>query len=100
MNEAKQDWRWLPQWAPTFAVLVALLAAVVPASFHLGGELARLDQGQSDLKAGLVRLEARMETLFGQLRDEIRANRTEISRVQESVADVRERVSALEARED
>ena len=23
MNEAKQDWRWLPQWAPTFAVLVA-----------------------------------------------------------------------------
>lgn len=104
MNEANQDWRWLPQWAPTFAVLVALLAAVVPASFHLGGQLARLDQGQSELKAGLVRLEtrleARVETLFGQLRDEIRANRTEISRVQESVADVRERVSALEARED
>ena len=41
-----------------------------------------------------------METLFGQLRDEIRANRTEISRVEESVADVRERVSALEVRED
>ena len=100
MNEAKQDWRWLPQWAPTFAVLVALLAAVVPASFHLGGELARLDQGQADLKAGLVRLETRMETLFGQLRDEIRATRAEISNVQESVADVRERVSALEAREN
>lgn len=100
MNEAKQDWRWLRQWAPTFAVLVALLAAVVPASFQLGGELARLDQGQSELKAGLVRLETRMETLFGQLREEIRANRAEISRVQESVADVRERVSALEARED
>ena len=37
----KQDWRWLSQWTPTFAVLVALLAAVVPASFHLGGELGR-----------------------------------------------------------
>lgn len=41
-----------------------------------------------------------METLIGQLRDEIRATRAEISNVQESVADVRERVSALEARED
>ena len=66
----KQDWRWLSQWTPTFAVLVALLAAVVPASFHLGGEmgrlgseLGRLDEGQAELKAGLVRVEARVDSL-------------------------------------
>ena len=93
----KQDWPWLSQWAPTFAVVVALLAAVVPASFHLGGELARLggeidrlDEGQAELKAGQARLEARMESLFAELRNELRADRA-------ALADVRERVSALEA---
>ena len=59
----RQDWRWLSQWTPTFAVLVALLAAVVPASFHLGGEMGRLDEGQAELKAGLVRVEARVDSL-------------------------------------
>lgn len=62
MNE-KLDWKWLPQWTPTFAVLVGLLAAVVPASFHLGGEMARLDHGQTELKAGLARVETRVDTL-------------------------------------
>ena len=86
----KQDWPWLSQWAPTFAVVVALLAAVIPASFHLGGEIARLDEGQAELKAGLARLEARMESLFAELRAEMRADRA-------TLANVRERVSALEA---
>lgn len=69
MNE-KLDWKWLPQWTPTFAVLVGLLAAVVPASFHLGGEMSRLgseihrlDEGQAQLKAGLARVETRVDTL-------------------------------------
>ena len=104
----KQDWNWLPQWAPTFAVLVALLAAVVPAAFYLGGELARLDQGQADLKAELSSLEARLETrldaLFAELR-EIRAelredrreHRAELSKVQDDLAAVSERVAVLEA---
>lgn len=137
----KQDWRWLSQWTPTFAVLVALLAAVVPASFHLGGEmgrlgseLGRLDEGQAELKAGLVRVEKRvdslaermetrmdsfetrmetrmdafearmetrmdavatrfeahMEALLGELRDDLREG-------QADMANVRERVTALEA---
>ena len=102
----KQNWHWLPQWAPTFAVVVAPFAAVVPASFHLGGELAclggeidRLDEGQAELKAGQARLEARldslamrMESLLGELRTEMRADRA-------ALADVRERVSALEGRQ-
>ena len=99
MSERKRDWDWLPQWAPTFAVLVALLAAVVPASFYLGGELARLDQGQADLKAGQARLETRLDRSFAELREERREDRAEMSRVLESLADVRERVSALEVAE-
>ena len=111
----KQDWRWLSQWTPTFAVLVALLAAVVPASFHLGGEmgrlgseLGRLDKGQAELKAGLLRVEARVdslaermetrmdafetriESLLGELREDLRKG-------QADVANLRERVTALEA---
>lgn len=94
-----QDWHWLPQWAPTFAVVVALLAAVVPASFHLGGELARLggeidrlDEGQAELKAGQARLEARldslamrMESLLGELRTEMRADRAALADVRAGV---------------
>ena len=115
----RQDWRWLSQWTPTFAVLVALLAAVVPASFHLGGEMGRLDEGQAELKAGLVRVEARVdslaermetrmdafetrmetrmdafatriESLLGELREDLRKG-------QADTANLRERVTALEA---
>ena len=97
MSETKRDWRWLPLWAPTFAVLVALLAAVVPAAFYLGGGLARLDQGVADLKAGQARLESLFDELREELRADLRENRAAMSEVQASVADVRERVSALEA---
>lgn len=125
MNE-KLDWKWLPQWTPTFAVLVGLLAAVVPASFHLGGEMSRLDHGQTELKAGLARVEtrvdtlatrmdslvtrmetrmdafetrmetrmdafeARIESLLGRMHQDVREDSTE-------VANLRERVAALEA---
>ena len=118
MNE-KLDWKWLPQWTPTFAVLVALLAAVVPASFHLGGEMSRLDHGQTELKAGLARVETRMdslatrmetrmdafetrmetrmdafetriESLLGRVHQDGRENSTEM-------ANLRERMAALEA---
>lgn len=83
MNE-KQD--WVTRWAPMLAVLGTLLVAGAAAVFYLGGELGRiggelrrLDQGQTELKAGLARLETRVDALM------------------DDVADIRERVSALEA---
>ena len=83
MNE-KQD--WMTRWAPMLAVLGTLLVAGAAAVFYLGGELGRiggelrrLDQGQTELKAGLARLETRVDALM------------------DDVADIRERVSALEA---
>lgn len=105
---------WLTNWAPTLAVLGALLIAGVSAVFYLGGEfgrinaelgsingelsrlggeIRRLDRGQVELKAGL----ARLDTLIGELRDELREVRDDVAEVREDVADVRERVSALEA---
>ena len=99
--DAKQRWRWLPQWAPTFAVLVALLAAVVPATFYLGGEIAGVKADVAGVKDGLDRVEARMDSMEARMdsmearmvalfADQLRDNRRD-------VADVRERVSALEA---
>ena len=80
----------IERWAPTLAVVLALLAAVAPASFYLGG----LHQGQADLKerldgvkADVAAMETRMVALFA---DQLRDNRRD-------VADMRERVSALEA---
>ena len=87
MNEAGQ---WLAQW-PIWA-LVALLVSVVFYAGRLAQRVGGLEQGQADLKAGVGRLETRMETLFAELRDALRA----MSRDQ---AMVRERVSALEARD-
>lgn len=54
----KQDWQSLPLRAPALAVLVALLAAIVPASFYLRGEIAHLDE----LKAGLTCVDARLDS--------------------------------------
>lgn len=80
----------LVQWAPTVAVVVALLVAVVPALRYLGGVDARL----AGVEAGLVRVEARIDTMETRMAalfaDQLRDNRRD-------VADVRERVSALEA---
>lgn len=70
MSEGKTDLRWLRQWAPTFAVLVPLTAA----TYYF-------------------------ETLFGEVGAELRENRAAGSRLQDSVANVYERVSALEARQ-
>ena len=77
----------LAQWAPAVAMLAL---AVLSAVFFFGG----LNRGQADLKeriagvkADVGAMEARMVALFAdQLRDQRR-----------DVADVRERVSALEA---
>lgn len=96
MNETSQ---WLAQW-PIWA-LVALLVSAVFYAGRLAQRVGGLEQGQADLKAGLGRLETRMDTrlealatrmeaLFGELRDELRT----IARDQ---ATVRERVSVLEA---
>lgn len=66
MDEARSHSSWLRQWAPTFAVLVPLLTA----TYYLGSELARMDQGQADLKVGFARLETRMgamETRMGRM---------------------------------
>ena len=97
----KQD--WMTRWAPMLAVLGTLLVAGAAAVFYLGGELGRiggelrrLDQGQTELKAGLTRLETRVDAMIGELRGELRENRAEVAGVRD-VSDVRERVSALEA---
>ena len=44
-------------------------------------------------------LTARVESLFGEVRAELRENRAAGSRLQDSVANVRARVSILEARQ-
>lgn len=54
----KQDCQWLPLRAPMLAVLVAPLAAVVPASLYPRGEVAHLDE----LKAGLTRVDVRLDS--------------------------------------
>lgn len=116
MDEARSHSSWLRQWAPTFAVLVPLLTA----TYYLGSELAHMDQGQAELKMGFARLETRMgametrmdamesrmdtltvrvETLVDEIRAELRENRVVASRLQDNVANVRERVSAIEARQ-
>ena len=73
MNE-KRDGHWLTQWAQPLAVVVAVLAAVVGATYFVVGELARLDQSQADIKAELVgltdlgkNLEERWETRLNML---------------------------------
>ncbi len=76
-DDSKQGWRhWLPQWAPTFAVL----AVAVPAILYLGGLDARL----ANVEAGLVRVETRMDAmetrmaaLFADIRAELRDIRAE-----------------------
>ena len=100
MATPQHDWRdWLPQWAPALTLLGALVSAV----FYVGGELKRLDyleQGQLRLEQRIDRMEARMETrmetLFGELRAELRADRRNTGN---DVANLRERVSALETKD-
>ena len=89
-----------PEWAPTLAVLVALLATVVPATFHLGGldqRLAGVEADVAGVKDGLARVEARIDAMETRMvalfADQLRDNRRD-------VADARERISALEARAD
>ena len=97
-DDSKQGWRrWLPQWAPTLAVLVALLAAVVSTTFYLGGEIAGVKADVAGVKDGLARVEARIDSMETRMvalfADQLRDNRRD-------VADARERISALEARAD
>ena len=75
---------WLTQW-PIWALMALLVSAV----FYAG----RLAQRVGGIEQGLATLTTRMETLFAELRDELRT----MSRDQ---AAVRERVTALEAKED
>ena len=103
MRTPQYDWHaWLPQWAPAVTVLCALVSAV----FYVGGELKRLDhleqgllQLEQRLEQRITRMEARMETLFAELRDEIREIREDRRNVANDIADLRERVSALEAKD-
>lgn len=65
MNLAKPDSSWLRQWG---ADLRGARAPCIPETCYLGSELARMDQGQADLKVGFARLETRMgamETRMG-----------------------------------
>lgn len=81
---------WLAQW-PTFA-LVALLVTAVFYAGRLVQRVGALEQGQTDVKAGLAALTTRMETLFADLRGDLRDLRRDM-------ADVRERLAAIDARE-
>lgn len=85
MNDATV---WLSQW-PIWALVVLLVTAV----FYAGRLAQRVGGLEGRLEQGLARLEARIETLFGELRE----NRADVSKAQADVADVSERVSALEA---
>lgn len=78
---------WLSQW-PIWALVVLLVTV-----FYAGRLAQRVGGLEGRLEQGLARLEARIETLFGELRE----NRPDVSKAQADVADVRERVSALEA---
>ena len=108
MNGEKRDLHWLMQWAPTFAVILALLAAVVPAAFYLGSldqRLARVEGRMemlvTELRDGLAELRTElrgeMADLRTELRDARREDRGDVAKVRDEVADVRERVTALEA---
>ena len=126
MNGEKRDLHWLMQWAPTFAVILALLAAVVPAAFYLGSldqRLARVEGRMemlvTELRDGLAELRGEMAQLRTELRgemaelrtelrgemaelrkevrDERREDRADVAKLRAEVADVRERVTALEA---
>ena len=126
MNGEKRDLHWLMQWAPTFAVILALLAAVVPAAFYLGSldqRLARVEgrmemlvtelrDGLAELRTELrgemaelrgemadlrTELRGEMADLRAELRDARREDRGDVAKVRDEVADVRERVTALEA---
>ena len=81
-------------------MLVALLATVVPATFHLGGLDQRLAGVEADVagaKDGLARVEARIDAMepawLALFADQLRDNRRDVT-------DARERISALEARAD
>ena len=66
-----------------WAAVVAVVLALVGATFYLGEELG-------GVKAEVADLRGSMEALFADIRAELRDQRRD-------VADVRERVSALEA---
>ena len=96
MNDvSKQRWRW-PEWAH----LVVLLITVASATYYLGSEISGVKAGVARVESGVKAdvagvadrveaMETRMVALFA---DQLRDNRRD-------VADMRERISALEARE-
>lgn len=129
VNNENRVGHWLTQWAQPLAVVVAVLVAVVGATFYVVNELARLDQGLADMKAELAdmkaeladvkaklaglnglelrlgryldeRWETRLETLSTDLRDGRRQIRDEISKVKNSVVSLSERVAVLEAAQE
>ena len=80
---------WLAQ-RPTFAPVALLVTAMFFAGRLVQG--VGLEQGQMDMKAGLATLTTRMETLFADPRGDLGGLRRDL-------ADVRERLAAIEARE-
>ena len=83
-DDSKQRWRW-PEWAH----LVVLLVTVASATYYLGSELSGVKADVAGVADRVEAMETRMVALFA---DQLRDN-------QRDVADMRARVSALEARE-
>ena len=101
-DDSKQRWRW-PEWAH----LVVLLVTVASATYYLGSELSGVKADVAGVKAGLDRVEGRVKADVAGVADRVEAMETRMVALfadqlrdnQRDVADMRERVSALEARE-
>lgn len=65
MNNEKRNDHWLAQWTQPLTVVLAVVVAVVGATFYVVNELARVDQGQADMKAQLAEMKAELAGFDG-----------------------------------
>ncbi len=101
-DDSKQRWRW-SEWAH----LVLLLVTVASATYYLGSELSGVKTDVAAVEASLARVESGVKADVAGVADRVEAMETRMVALfadqlrdnQRDVADMRERVSALEARE-
>ncbi len=91
VNDEKRVGHWLTQWAQLLAVVVAVLVAVVGATFYVVNELARLDQGLADVKAELADVKAGLADMKAELADV----KAELADMKAEFADVKAELAGL-----